>query len=204
MSRLPLIPDPMAGLGLSLARPSLRQEIEEEERDSILSEIGSGALSGIGYVGGLLDKFTGSRALRGLLGGKPRELLSILPGSDTFGITDERDIVSGEDILGGELDPDNLDSRDVLGFGLEMLLDPTLPLSFGPRALSKAGQGVAKSGFLKAAIHGGKRLPHLQGLGPRQLRSAMTVGDVKEIFKGDDEPGAVPAAAAPPEPAPET
>ena len=48
----------------------------------------SGILDTISYLGDTVDKFTGSRALRGLLGGKPREALSILPFSDTSGLTD--------------------------------------------------------------------------------------------------------------------
>ncbi len=41
------------------------------------------------YAGGIEEKF-GGRAIRGLLGGKPRELLSVVPFSDTLGITEPR------------------------------------------------------------------------------------------------------------------
>src|SRR4051794_9210516 len=47
------------------------------------------ALGGAGYVGDTLDKYTGGRALRGLAAGKGRELASVLPFSDSPGLTDE-------------------------------------------------------------------------------------------------------------------
>lgn len=52
----------------------------------------------LGYIGDSLDKATGSRALRGTLAGKPRELLSVVPFSDRLGLTDERDITSGRNL----------------------------------------------------------------------------------------------------------
>lgn len=80
------------------------------------------------YVGDSLDKATGSRALRGLLGGKPRELLSVVPFSDRIGLTDERDITSGRQLT----DDYGITSRSDKGWGAwgaglaaDMLLDPS-------------------------------------------------------------------------------
>jgi hypothetical protein len=70
----------------------------QEEEDSALRRLLGVGASGLAYVGGVLDKTFGGRAVRGLLGGNPRELLSVLPGSDTLGITKEEQRVSGEDL----------------------------------------------------------------------------------------------------------
>jgi hypothetical protein len=89
----------------------------------------------------LLDKLTGARALRGLLGGRPEELLSILPGSDTFGLTNEENSLSGRDLLEqyGALSPNQpgLDLGDVGGFLAEVALDPSAWASFGATSVAK-------------------------------------------------------------------
>ena len=64
--------------------------LQPEEENSLLYRIGQKTLGGIGWVGDFLDKYTGGRAARGLLGGRPEELASILPFSDQLGITDEK------------------------------------------------------------------------------------------------------------------
>jgi hypothetical protein len=83
-------------------------------------------LNGLSYVGDSFDKM-GSRQLRGVLGGKPRELASFIPFSDRLGITDEKDIVSGRDLLHNA----GLVDKSTSGFGAglagaatEMALDP--------------------------------------------------------------------------------
>jgi hypothetical protein len=57
------------------------------------------SLGGLAYIGKLADKTFGGRAVRGVLGGKPQEALSVLPFSDTLGLTNERDTVQGTDLL---------------------------------------------------------------------------------------------------------
>lgn len=186
MTRLPSLPDPLASLRLG-GRSAYADPVTEEEKQDVLSQLGTGALSGLAYVGGMLDKFTGSRALRGLLGGKPRELLSLLPGSDTIGLTDQRDIVSGEDLLGGELDPNAWDANDIAGFGLEVLLDPTLPLTFGAKAaLNAGGQAVKKAGLLNRALRQGSRVGDTLSMGPRQAKMHLTLDDVRQMLHGDN------------------
>ena len=115
-----------------VARPAFRQEQDAnsmpEDESSVLADLARGGLEGLGYVGSILDKVTGSRALRGVLGGNPRELLSILPFSDTLGITRPEDITSGKEVFGIEDNPDSW-WDDIAGFGAEVLLDPTLPLT---------------------------------------------------------------------------
>jgi hypothetical protein len=95
----------------------------------------------LSYVGDTLDKYTGARALRGVLGGKGKEALSILPFSDMLGITNPDDVVSGRNLT----DRSGLTKRGdkgSFGAGLaaDALLDPSNLLG---------GLGVAKLGKLK-------------------------------------------------------
>lgn len=173
-----LLADPVAR---SLSRSSVRSDLaaprlSDEERDSILSTIGRRSVSGLGYVADLLDKFTGSRALRGVIGGEPRELLSILPGSDVFGITDPSDIVRGKDIVGSN-NPDTW-SDDIAGFALEVLLDPTLPFTgFLKGGLSAAGKLAKSAGALDDVVGGVSRAASRAGefVGPRQAAMQQTL-----------------------------
>jgi hypothetical protein len=141
--------DPMQRLawGAPPKKPEIPPLTPEEER-GLLPRIGSAALGGLGYAGSVLEKTLGGRAVRGLLGGKYRELLSVLPGSDLAGITNEEDRVTGRDLLrrwgaaGGEDTWGNFAG----GLGVEMALDPSMYLTFGTGALSKAGQVAQKIG----------------------------------------------------------
>lgn len=142
-------------------------EYSPEEQNNLLRSVGSSAVSGMGYVGGMLDKFTGSRALRGVLGGKPRELLSLIPGSDTFGITDQKDIVGGKDLLKWN-DPNSW-ADDIAGFGVEVALDPTWLISGG--AVGAGGK------VLKAAGLGGKAAK-------TAVRAARAAKVADEVAKG--------------------
>lgn len=90
-------------------------------------------LDAIGWVGDSFDKL-GGRAVRGVLGGKPRELASFVPFSDRFGLTDPNDIVSGRDLTdaaGLTRKGDSDWGSFGLGLGAEMLLDPTNLLGGG-------------------------------------------------------------------------
>src|SRR5258708_2943660 len=82
-------------------QPGQRQVplLHPQEEDSLLSSVTGKVLGGLGYAGATLDKLTGGRAVRGLLGGNYRDLLSVIPGSDIAGITDPDKAVSGEDLL---------------------------------------------------------------------------------------------------------
>lgn len=137
-------------------------EMTQEERQSVLGLMYESSLGGLGYIGKLLDKTFGGRAVRGLLGGRPEELLSILPLSDTLGITDDANTVQGTDLLadaGLITRGDNGFLNTVAGLGVEMALDPSTYLGIGP--LTKAGQAAAKAGTatkgLAAGIRAGER-----------------------------------------------
>lgn len=150
------------------AFPPPEAEMTPEERQSVLGRMYEASLGGLGYIGKLLDKTFGGRAVRGLLGGRPEELLSILPLSDTFGITNDANVVQGTDLLsdaGLITRGDNGFLNTVAGLGVEMALDPSTYVGIGP--YTKAGQAAVKAGTatkgLAAGIRAGER--GLVGLG---------------------------------------
>src|SRR4051794_21758278 len=63
-----------------------------------MSDLLDATLGAVGAVGEGIDKFTGGRALRGALAGKPRELASVIPFSDSMGLTSAADKTSGRDL----------------------------------------------------------------------------------------------------------
>ncbi len=185
MTRFPnpfALSDPFGFAPRAATRASQSITLTPEEEASLIGEIGSSALSGLSYVGETLDK--PGRAIRGLLGGKPEELLNLLPFSDTLGITDPADSISGRDLLesAGVLgaNTEGFDFGDVAGFGAEVLLDPLTYLTFGASAALGAGGKAAKgAGLLDDAVrvaskaagkHVGKRASRLGATG-RQLIS---------------------------------
>ncbi len=122
---------------------SMYPPLAPEDERSLLSRIGGGLASGVGALGNFLDATFGGRAMRGLLGGHPRELLSFLPGSDTVGLTDPEQKTSGRDLLQqwGMVDAPQpgLEWGDIAGFGAEVATSPLTYLNpFG--ALTKAGR----------------------------------------------------------------
>lgn len=142
-------------------QPLNLQPLSPQEEEGLLGRIGGKMMGGLGYVGSVLDKTLGGRAVRaglhGLTGGNidPTELLSFVPGSDTFGLTDEKNRVSGKDVLG--LKGDDWGST-LSGIGAEIALDPATYLSFGAGALTKSqaiARGVAKDiGVLPGTLKG--------------------------------------------------
>lgn len=121
--------------------PNISPEAEED----LLSRIGSSLMGGVGWLGQTLDK--PGRALRGLLVGKPSELLNLIPFSDTMNITSPTTRVSGRELLGlGEGTKGEFEATDLLGFGAEVLTDPLMMLS--PFAKTPAGLLAAKHSAL--------------------------------------------------------
>jgi hypothetical protein len=95
-----------------------------------MSDILDALLSGADYLGSAIGK--PGRAVRGLLSGNTNEGLAALPFSDSLGITDPSQAVSGSQLLGqyGLSTGDSL-ADSALGFGAEMALDPTTYLGAG-------------------------------------------------------------------------
>lgn len=172
---MPLDPllDPWGAARERYQQPGQIQPLNPQEEDSLLAKIAGGALGGLGYAGSVLEKTFGGRAVRGLLGGKPRELLSVLPFSDTLGITDENQRVSGKDLLG--LEGDDWGST-LGGIAAEIAMDPSTYLTLGTGAsLSGAGKVASKIGLLPKTATGrvaGKLSSVLAGATPEVLTAA--------------------------------
>lgn len=153
--------------GTSFGTRRRRPLPDEEERLTAydaLTNAGSQALTGLGYLGGFIEKTLGDRAIRGTLqtlktGNTKhlRELLSVIPGSDTLGITDPRERVSGRQLLGLSETPGFFSPESAAGIALEIGLSPATYATFGASALSKLGKVaqragvVPKTGALRAA-----------------------------------------------------
>lgn len=122
-------------------------ELTPDEEDSLMARAGRGAMSGLQWFGETLDK--PGRAVRGLLAGRPGELANLIPFSDSLGITDPEQSVSGRELItGSKENPSGIDTEDVAGFGAELALDPLNWVSFG-------GAGALK-GAMKAVTPIGK------------------------------------------------
>jgi len=180
--------------------PSARTALDDLAPDQLAEakeKAGGGLLSGLAWVGRKLDAFTGARAIRGLLGGKPRELLSAGPlglVSDELGLTRQQDIVYGRELLekGGILGPNKpgLDWGDVAGFGADVLLDPAtyffgLGLATkGAKAATQAGKNLNQIGKLEDVLHlaststGAEALKLGKTMGPRQAGMNLTLRKV--------------------------
>lgn len=132
-------------------------------------------LSALGYVGSSLAK--PGRAVRGLLGGRPEELLAALPFSDSMGITDEKNAVSGRDLLTQlGMDPGEGIGGDIAGFGADVATDPLTYLG-----------GAALRGGLKMLDRGGTTLSKASA-----TADAIPKGDIFDLVSpADKEIGAL-------------
>lgn len=141
---------------------------EEEEQSLIDKYILSKAKGGLQYAAETLDK--PGRAVRGLLAGRPSELLNLVPFSDAMGLTDPQQSTSGRDLLESygmlEANTPGLDWGDVAGFGAELLTDP-LTWAGGIGALTKTGKAAQAAGKATKPLAEGIRAGE---------RSLMSVG----------------------------
>jgi len=190
-----IIPDPFAGMHdlLGIRQAPKQYATPEQERD-VLNTLGRGAMSGLQYVGLGLDKALGARALRSahkaLASGKwQRDILSFLPFSDVLGITDPDDRVWSKDILtqhyGQWKDrPGKIDPVDLLGFGLDVATDPTLPFTgWFKGGLSAGGKAIKAAGALddidrviaRAATAAGTRVGKLAGRRGTTVKGAISM-----------------------------
>lgn len=130
------------GLGLGIKKPLAYPPLPEAEQRSLIAEALNAGVGGLQWLGETLDK--PGRAVRGVLSGDPSAALNLIPFSDTLGITNPSQSVSGRDLLeqAGMLAPNQqgLDWGDAAGFGAEMLLDPLTPLTAFGRAVGTAGK----------------------------------------------------------------
>lgn len=119
-----------------------------EEEAAKLPGIAGAALGGIGYLGASLNK--PGRMVRGLLGGKPRELLNAIPFSDALGITDPADETTGRDLLrhAGMIDQEDTWGNFAGGLAVDLFTDPLMWATFGSGAATQAGKVAQKIGAL--------------------------------------------------------
>lgn len=185
-------------------RPLALPPMAPQEEESTLRKWGTTALGGLGYVGGVLDKTFGGRAIRGALGGKPNELLSIIPGSDMFGLTNEEDRVGGKELLG--LHGDDWGST-LAGIGAEIALDPATYLTLGGGALTKGGNiaraAAKEAGVLPKTFTGrlGTTLADLEraqaAFGPSPIHAALAKSGKTLAEVGGERLGAVAGLGLP-------
>ncbi len=148
-------------------QPAAPVGVLPEDESTLLGGMMERGLGGLAYLGKVLDKTFGGRAVRGgILGGKPRELLSVLPFSDSLGLTDDRDIVYGKDLLtdaGVLTRGDDGWQNTVAGVAADIALDPAVWFGAAvPRAVLGGLNAVGK--------------PALQGAG--NLAQRATFGAV--------------------------
>lgn len=176
--------DPYSGLYGSSRPPSPIQPFSPMEERSSLQRLAGNVLPGVVWAGQALDKTLGARGLRGLLAGRPRELLSVLPFSDTTGLTDPHDVTHGQDLLRqyGLIHGEDDDWQNVLaGIGTEIALNPATYLTFGGSALTDAGQLASKLGVLPKTMLG--RIQGLSSLTPEATAMAGRLGiDVADVL----------------------
>jgi hypothetical protein len=113
--------------GAQSIMPSPIQPFPPAQEQSTLHALGQKVLPGIVWAGQALDKTMGARAVRGLVAGNPRELASVLPFSDTLGLTDPSEAVHGTELLrrAGLIHGEDDDWQNVLaGIGTEIALNP--------------------------------------------------------------------------------
>lgn len=144
-----------------------------EEQQSALGRLMESGLGGLSYLGKILDKTFGGRAVRGVLGGRPEELLSVLPLSDTLGITNEANTVHGSDLLNqaGLTTPgDDSFENQVAGVAAEIALDPAIWVGAAvPRLVGRglqsagrtAGAGVQALSGVNPYTYGARQLGNL-------------------------------------------
>ena len=128
--------------------PEYKTLLPKEEESSVLQNIGIGTMSGLSMIGHALDKYSGARALRGVLGDKPEEALSIIPFSDMMGLTKPENAVYGAELNKRFFNASDDGIMSTLGgIATEIALDPTTYLTLGGSALTKTGAALAKHGY---------------------------------------------------------
>lgn len=160
-----------------------------ETQQSLLGQIGSGALTGLGYVASAFGK--PGRVVRGLLGGNFDELGNLIPFSDTLGITDPNREVSGAQLnqqwgLSDNANPDFLSWQGLGGLATELALDPSTYTGIGAfkGALTPLGKAAQKAGIPTGNLAG-----RLRGLSATSNEaSALAKATGKTVAEIADKP----------------
>lgn len=162
------------------AFPALSEAQSKPITDSILDK----GQSLLHSLGGTLDKAFGARALRGWAYGRPNELKSIIPFSDSLGITNPDDSVSMDDLLVKHawVKPNNPNAWEFRDFAvpvLEAVADPGTYVSFGAKTL--AGQAASKLGKLPKGLASGMR--GFDAASPALMAAGKSVEEIAHIAK---------------------
>lgn len=107
-------------------------------------------------------------AVKGLLAGQgPSALANLIPFSDTLGITDPAQHVTGRDLARqwGLADQEDTWGNFLGGLGIDILTDPLTIAAAGPRAFSSAGLGALKTAEGVAPTWAGRIAAGQAGLG---------------------------------------
>lgn len=152
------------------------EPLPPEEEQSLLGQLSGPAFGTLGYLGGSLNK--PGRFVRniasGLTGGifSARELLGLIPFSDTLGITDPNQEVTGSALLGNDPHPDLFSGEGAAGLATEIALDPLTYATFGAGALTKLGKLAQKAKVLPATT--AERLAGVTGREAAELAAKAT------------------------------
>lgn len=160
--------DPLLGIVPLANQVPLRRRqaaypaMPEEEARPLLDHIVNAGTGGLHYLASTLGK--PDRAFRGLLSGDAREALSILPFSDSLGITDPSQEHTTDEImqrlgLVSKNDPSKWEARDFTVPLMDVLTSPTTYIGLAP--LTQAGKAARAAGTLTkglgASIAAGER-----------------------------------------------
>ena len=129
-----------------------------QDEENWLLKLGRTALAPLQWLGESLDKFGATS--RGLLAGRPDQLLNLIPFSDTLGITNPEHRTTGRDLnkMLGIDDGEDSWTNTLLGMATEVatdplnLLHPFMPTAMGS-SLAKMGQkfGWARNADIMAS-----------------------------------------------------
>jgi hypothetical protein len=115
-----------------------------------------GLLDALGWVGESLGK--PGAAVRGLLAGRPDQLMNLVPFSDTMGLTDPSQRTSGRDLLRqwGAIGQDDNWGNFAGGMALEAATDPLTYAGgwLAKQAMGGAGKAASQLGGLRGARSG--------------------------------------------------
>lgn len=166
--------------------PPQQRFVDPRQDESFLGNMMEGSLGGLAYIGKVLDKTFGGRAVRGALGGNFDELLSVIPLSDTLGITSsgQKDIFGNQhqdrvvhgrqltDSFGLTTPGDQSWENDAAEFATEVALDPgTWVGAAVPKLVARGGLAAGRAGGLGIeALTGGRANPFT--FGGRMLENA--------------------------------
>lgn len=150
--------------------------------------MGNALLDALTYFGESVEK--PGRAVRGVLGGRPREALAVTPFSDSIGLTDRNDRVTGQDLInkwglasgGGMVDT-------ALGLGVDVLTDPTTYIGAGLGVRAGLRGARAASPLVEGMANASDDVLAIGGPGLKSLRDRFGMAIVNPADRSVDTVG---------------